>query len=70
MSELQKMFDYQGKTTKVIGTNRAKAYQEIYNYISDLQESKTIKTHENYLNDNELAQNIYAKKYFLIALFY
>ena len=52
MSELQKMFNYQGKTTKVIGTTRTKAYQEIYNYISELQESKTIKTHENYLNDN------------------
>ncbi|MBI65379.1 MAG: ribonucleoside-diphosphate reductase, adenosylcobalamin-dependent [Candidatus Marinimicrobia bacterium] len=59
------MFNYQGKTTKVIGTTRTKAYQEIYNYISELQESKTIKTHENYLNDNELAQNIYEKKYYL-----
>ena len=65
MSEIQKMFNYEGKTTKVIGSTRTKAYKEIYNYLSELQKSTKIKIHENYLNDNDLAKNIYEKKYYL-----
>jgi len=58
------MFKYQGKTTRVIGKTRTKAYKELYEYISSLQGNK-LPFNGNYLGDNELAQNIYEKKYYL-----
>ena len=33
MAQYQKMFKYDGKTTKLIGSTRAKIYHEIYDYI-------------------------------------
>tara|TARA_Y100001970_G_scaffold282813_1_gene396531 strand:+ start:88501 stop:91026 length:2526 start_codon:yes stop_codon:yes gene_type:complete len=65
MSKIEQMFDYKGKTTKVIGDVKAQAYKEIYNHISDKQNSKDLSVHKNYLGDNELAKSIYEKKYFL-----
>ena len=58
------MFKYQGKTTRVIGVTRTKVYKELYDYISSLQGNK-LPFNGNYLGDNELAQNIYEKKYYL-----
>ena len=37
MSSIENMFKYQGKTTKVIGSARAKVYKELYDHISSLQ---------------------------------
>ena len=65
MSKIEQMFDYKGKTTKVIGDVKTQAYQEVYNHISDKQKTKNLPTHKNYLGDNELAKSIYEKKYFL-----
>ncbi len=65
MSKIEQMFDFQGKTTKLIGSNRAQAYREVYNHLSEKQKNDELPIHENYLGDNELAQNIYTKKYFL-----
>ena len=65
MPNVKKMFDYKGKTTKVIGKNRTKIYNEIYDYISNMQDTGELPTHPNYLNGNELAQSIYEKKYYL-----
>ena len=65
MSKIEQMFDFKGKTTKVIGDSRTKAYKEIFNYLSEKQINKEIPIHKNYLGDNELAKNIYEKKYFL-----
>ena len=65
MSKIKKMFAHEGKTTKVIGKNRTKIYNEIYDYISNLQDSGDLPQHKNYLNNNELAESIYTKKYFL-----
>jgi len=59
------MFDHRGKTTRVIGESRIKIYRELYNHIENLQESGELPTHENYLGGNELAENIYSKKYFI-----
>ena len=59
------MFNYEGKTTKVIGKNRTKIYNEIYDYISNMQDTGELPIHTNYLNENELAQSIYEKKYYL-----
>ena len=65
MTQIEKMFAHEGKTTKRIGQTRSKIYKELYQYISDKQESKELPYHGNYLGDNELAQNIYQKKYYL-----
>ena len=40
MSKIEQMFDYKGKTTKVIGDVKAQTYREIYNHISDKQKTK------------------------------
>ena len=64
MSSIENMFKYQGKTTKVIGSERTKVYKELYDHISSLQWNK-LPFHGEYLGDNELAQTIYAKKYYL-----
>ena len=65
MSKIEQMFDYEGKTKKVIGDTKAQAYKEIYKHISNQQKNKDLPTHKNYLGDNELAKSIYEKKYFL-----
>jgi len=65
MSKIEQMFDYEGKTKKVIGDTKAQAYKEVYQHISDKQKSKDLSIHKNYLGDNELARSIYEKKYFL-----
>lgn len=64
MTDIENMFKYQGKTTRVIGPSRTKTYKELYDYISSLQGNK-LSFHGNYLGDNELAQTIYTKKYYL-----
>ena len=64
MSEILKMFEHEGKTTKVIGKSRTKIYKSIYNHLSSMQ-GKDLPVHENYLGDNELAETIYAQKYYL-----
>ena len=64
MIDIENMFKYQGKTTKVIGSSRTKTYKEMYDYISSLQGNK-LPYNGDYLGDNELAQTIYEKKYYL-----
>jgi len=59
------MFDHRGKTTRIIGEPRIKIYRELYEHITKLQEEGELPKHENYLGGNELAQNIYNKKYFV-----
>ena len=61
----QNMFDHRGKTTRVIGEPRIKIYRELYEHITNLQELGELSTHSDYLAGNELAQNIYNKKYFV-----
>ena len=62
---MKNMFKHQGKTVSVIGKSRIKIYEELYSQLSELQKSKTLPVHLDYLCGNELAQNIYKKKYFL-----
>ena len=40
MIDIENMFKYQGKTTKVIGSSRTKTYKEVYDHISSLQGNK------------------------------
>ena len=59
------MFSHSGKTIKLIGKKRVTSYKKLYEYLTKLQQDNTVKYHENYLGDNELAQNIYSKKYYV-----
>ena len=65
MNDIKKMFSHKGKSSKLIGNLRSKVYEELYNYISEKQKNKELDFHGNYLGENELAKNIYTKKYFL-----
>jgi ribonucleoside-diphosphate reductase alpha chain len=65
MKNFPLMFAHDGKTNKIIGKKRIATYKRLYDYIGSLQENNTVKVHENYLDDNELAKNIYSKKYYV-----
>ena len=65
MKDFPLMFSHKGKTINYIGKKRVSSYKKIYEHLSNLQDNSTIKVHENYLGDNELAQNIYTKKYYV-----
>ena len=62
---IENMFTHDGKTVNVIGKTRVKTYHELYNHLTELQKSKEISVHDNYLGNNVLAINLYKKKYFL-----
>ena len=64
MEYIQQMFEHTGKTTKVVGNARIKVYKELYDYITEKQGSE-LPYHGDYLGNNELAQSIYQKKYYL-----
>lgn len=59
------MFHFEGKTTKIMGKKRVGTYNELYEYLSDEMETGILPSDIDYLGDNELAKNIYRKKYFL-----
>ncbi len=59
------MFEFDGKLVKKVGEARIEAFQKVYEYLQDKIDKDELPTHENYLGQNELAENIYKKKYFL-----
>ena len=65
MNDIKKMFSHKGKSSKLIGNLRSKVYEELYNHISEKQKNGELGFNGKYLSDNELAKNIYTKKYFL-----
>ncbi len=63
---LTKMFNFKGKMTRVIPQTHLDAYKQTYMHLQKKREKKEIPLHpEDYLNGNELATNIYNKKYFI-----
>ena len=64
-STVENMFKHKGKTVTIIGKTRIKTYRDLYLQLSDLQKNKEIPIHSDYLGDNDLAKNIYKKKYYL-----
>ena len=64
MSKIGQMFNFKGKTTKIIGPEKTEAYKEVYTVIlSDQQKNKNLPTHhEDYLGDNELSSKVFMKK--------
>ncbi|MCC6396174.1 MAG: adenosylcobalamin-dependent ribonucleoside-diphosphate reductase [Bacteroidetes bacterium] len=59
------MFALRGKTARRIGEDRTAAYEQLYRELSAKVESGALPSHPDYLGGNELASNIYRKKYFV-----
>ena len=59
------MFKYRGKFTKMVGEEKIRTYQNLYEHLRAEIDAGNLPEHENYLNKNELAESIYSKKYFL-----
>ncbi|MBD3226436.1 MAG: adenosylcobalamin-dependent ribonucleoside-diphosphate reductase [Caldithrix sp.] len=61
------MFKHEGKYDKIGGKKNLKTYQNLYLMLKKKQNNGELPVHpdNNYLNSNELAQNIYEKKYFI-----
>ena len=62
---LQDMFALKGKTARRIGKERTAMYEQVYRELSGKVESRALPSHPDYLGGNELASNIYRKKYFV-----
>ncbi len=61
------MFKHQGKFTKLVGKKHIKNYQNLYLMLKKKQNNGDVPVHPegNYLGGNDLAKNIYEKKYFV-----
>ncbi len=59
------MFSFEGKTAKIIGKKRVATYHELFEYLTDEIETELLPSDMDYLGENELAKNIYRKKYYL-----
>jgi len=61
------MFNHKGKFNKICGKQNLKNYQNLYLMLKKKQNNGEIPVHPegNYLGDNELARNIYEKKYYV-----
>ncbi len=61
------MFKYTGKFTKISGKSNLKNYQNLYLLLKKKQNTGEVPVHpeNNYLSDNDLAKNIYEKKYYV-----
>ncbi len=62
---VENMFKHTGKTVNIIGKTRINTYRDLYADLSNLQKNKEVPVHSNYLGNNDLAINIYKKKYYL-----
>ena len=58
MSDFLSMFDYGGKTARILGKNRINTYKDIYLHI-DKQQGESLQYNGDYLGNNELAEKIY-----------
>jgi len=62
---LRDMFATKGKTVQRIGEDRAAIYERLYGDLAAKVERGELPSHPDYLGGNELATNIYKKKYYV-----
>ncbi|GAB4169290.1 MAG: hypothetical protein Kow00108_02890 [Calditrichia bacterium] len=62
---LTEMFNFQGKMSKLVPPEHIEAYQNVYLHLQRLASQGKLPRHDDYLGGNELAQNIYERKYFV-----
>ncbi|MFH1364061.1 MAG: ribonucleotide reductase N-terminal alpha domain-containing protein, partial [Candidatus Aenigmatarchaeota archaeon] len=63
--DIQKMFMHKSKVAKLVDDEKINSYRRLFFYIRELQKTGQLRMHPNYLQDNELATNIYKRKYYL-----
>ncbi len=59
------MFAHKSKLSSQIGYDRLESYKNLLFHLKEMQTTGKLPVHPDYLNNNELAINIYQKKYFL-----
>ncbi len=59
------MFAHKSKLASLIGYDRLEAYKNLLFHIKALQKSGKLPVNKDYINGNELATNIYQRKYFM-----
>ncbi|RMH60732.1 MAG: adenosylcobalamin-dependent ribonucleoside-diphosphate reductase [Calditrichaeota bacterium] len=61
------MFEHKGKHTNLLSKKELDNYRKLYNTLRTLQQEGALPQHprNQYLGDNDLAKNIYEKKYYL-----
>ncbi len=62
---LDEMFALKGKTARRIGEDRTARYEALYRELAEKVDRGALPSHPDYLGGNELASNIYRKKYFV-----
>ncbi len=64
---VSEMFEHKGKHNELLSEKELSAYKNLYDTLRALQQDGALPVHPNndYLCGNDLAQNIYEKKYFL-----
>ena len=67
-ADLLHMFAHKSKLASLVGYDRLEAYKNLLFHIKELQKSGKLPVNRNYLNENELATNIYERKYYLKSL--
>ncbi len=63
--EIEAMFSYKSKLSKMVDPARIAAYKSLYYMLKRMQKAGELSVHEDYLGGSELARNIYHKKYCL-----
>ncbi len=65
-SKMNKMFENpEKKMVSILGEERIELFRKVYFALLDLLKNGSLPIHPNYLSGNELAEQIYEKKYFL-----
>ena len=63
--KMEYMFAYQSKLSKMLSPDVIKNYKDTYFHLFEKIQSGELPSHPNYFCGNELAENIYKKKYYL-----
>lgn len=64
-SAFLEMFAHKSKLVSILGYDRIESYKRVLFQLKDSQKQGKLPTHPDYLGGNELATNIYFKKYYL-----
>ncbi|MDD3806810.1 MAG: ribonucleotide reductase N-terminal alpha domain-containing protein, partial [Candidatus Marinimicrobia bacterium] len=62
---IEKMFLHQGKLSRMVGEKKIETYRMLYEHLKTAIENQDLPLHPDYLCGNDLANNIYKKKYYL-----
>ena len=66
--KMESMFDYKSKLSTMIDASIIQNYKDVYFYLFEKIQSGQLPSHNDYFCKNELAENIFKKKYYLKEL--